>query len=279
MKAKLLYCLNNLLVLLIAIFEKLHSLIESKSKSTESLYEPLVPSDNVDPDGTYLNALDWSLQNKEIKNVALSGPYGSGKSSLLKTFEKINNKRYDFLNISLLTTQAERTGTEAVESLEKSILQQMFYKVKDNKIPFSRFKRIINVKDSSLLTWLFSSSLFVFCGIELFKTGLLKKILSNTFFAIEFKNQELYKSALVLYIIAFLYVFLLHSYKVLYKNFRLSKISLKNTTLEVMAEKSVFSKFIDEILYFFEVTKYNVVYFEDLDRFRNLEIFENLREL
>lgn len=35
----------------------------------------------------------------------------------------------------------------------------------------------------------------------------------------------------------------------------------------------------DEILYFFEKTKYRVVFIEDLDRFNNTEIFVNLREL
>ncbi|MCY9697187.1 YobI family P-loop NTPase [Paenibacillus alginolyticus] len=279
MKAKLLFYIGNFLVLIINMVEKVHYFVTSQNKTSNSIFESLVPSDNVDPDQTYSKALDWSLQNKEIKNVALSGPYGSGKSSLLKTFEKKNSNRYNFLNISLLTTQTERSDNDAVETLEKSILQQMFYKVKDEKIPFSRFKRINNVKDLSFFYWLFTFSLFLFCMIELFKSGFLKKLLSNTFFVVEVTNQETYKSILIAYTIIFLFVFLYRSYKVIYKNLRLSKITLKNTTLEVMAEKSVFSKYIDEILYFFEATKYNVVYFEDLDRFKNLEIFENLREL
>ncbi|KRE69780.1 YobI family P-loop NTPase [Paenibacillus sp. Soil750] len=279
MKAKLLFHLGNFLILIIKMVEKLHIFVNSKNNTSNNIYESLVPSDNVDPEGTYSKALEWSLQNKEIKNVALSGPYGSGKSSLLKTFEKKNSNRYDFMNISLLTTQAESSDNDAVQTLEKSILQQMFYKVKDEKIPFSRFKRIKNVKESSFFYWLLTSSLFLFCITELFKTGFLKKLLSSTFFVVEVTNQQLYKSIIVAYSITFLLVFLYLSYKMIYKNLRLSKITLKNTTLEVMAEKSVFSKYIDEILYFFEATKYNVVYFEDLDRFKNLEIFENLREL
>lgn len=35
----------------------------------------------------------------------------------------------------------------------------------------------------------------------------------------------------------------------------------------------------DEIVYFFQVTKYNVVIIEDLDRFNNTEIFLKLREV
>ena len=43
--------------------------------------------------------------------------------------------------------------------------------------------------------------------------------------------------------------------------------------------ESLLNKHLDEILYFFEVTDYDVVIFEDLDRFKNTEIFIKLREL
>ncbi len=43
--------------------------------------------------------------------------------------------------------------------------------------------------------------------------------------------------------------------------------------------KSILNHHLDEILYFFEVTSYNVVIIEDLDRFRQTEIFTKLREL
>ena len=43
---------------------------------------------------------------------------------------------------------------------------------------------------------------------------------------------------------------------------------------------SVFNAYLDEIVYFFETTKYDVVVFEDLDRFVNKDIiFYKLREL
>lgn len=44
-------------------------------------------------------------------------------------------------------------------------------------------------------------------------------------------------------------------------------------------ENSVFNRNLDEIVYFFEATKYNVVFIEDLDRFKNSKIFVKLREL
>jgi len=66
--------------------------------------------------GAYIKALQWGLDNsveKEIYNIALTGPYGSGKSSILKTFKEQNkNKKYQFLNISLATFKEEPDDTE-----------------------------------------------------------------------------------------------------------------------------------------------------------------------
>jgi len=35
-----------------------------------------------------INALVWAITNKKILNIALTGTYGAGKSSILKTDEK-----------------------------------------------------------------------------------------------------------------------------------------------------------------------------------------------
>ena len=47
----------------------------------------------------------------------------------------------------------------------------------------------------------------------------------------------------------------------------------------VIEDNSIFNKHLDEILYFFQVTDYNVVIIEDLDRFGTPSIFLKLREL
>lgn len=65
-------------------------------------------------------------------------------------------------------------------------------------------------------------------------------------------------------------------------NSKLNKLNLKNGEIELKENKedtSVFNKHMDEIVYFFEVTDYNVVIIEDLDRFDNTDIFLKLREV
>ena len=69
--------------------------------------------------------------------------------------------------------------------------------------------------------------------------------------------------------------------------FILSKFSLKQIKITASASveasessnESVFNKNLDEIIYFFEETKYQYVFFEDLDRLDNPELFIHLREL
>ena len=63
-------------------------------------YEDLTPTNNGDEDKKYSAALEWALENINIKNIALTGAYGSGKSSIIRTFEK-EHRGYRYLNISL----------------------------------------------------------------------------------------------------------------------------------------------------------------------------------
>ena len=49
-------------------------------------------SDATDID-EYSEILDYSLNNKDIQNIAVFGNYGAGKSSFLKTYFKDKNKK------------------------------------------------------------------------------------------------------------------------------------------------------------------------------------------
>ena len=59
----------------------------------------LTPTDDIELD-IYEKAINFSLENNKIFNIAISGSYGSGKSSLLESYKK-NHPEKKFLNISL----------------------------------------------------------------------------------------------------------------------------------------------------------------------------------
>ena len=61
----------------------------------------------------------------------------------------------------------------------------------------------------------------------------------------------------------------------------IKKLNLQGAEIEIdkSISKSILNNHIDEIIYFFEATNYNVVIIEDLDRFGDSEVFTKLREI
>ncbi|WP_333888023.1 YobI family P-loop NTPase [Clostridium sp.] len=269
-------------------------------------YEDLMPKIDIHKNRQYCETLEWALKNYNIKNIALTGVYGSGKSTILKTFEALH-KEYKYLNISMATfndgkeknketTENKKTKTEDEEDIdkkkigtasidnaiiEKGILQQMFYKVKYKSIPSSRFKRIKDYKFRNILFKLLIMLSSIFFGIMLCNPAIFTNLSNNVLYVQKnFKvNSTIIYICEILLFIAILKM-LTPTIKYLSNGFRVTKISTKAGEAQLDdSEKSIFNKYIDEILYFFEMTKYDVVVFQDLDRFNNIEIFSKLREL
>ncbi|UAL49867.1 hypothetical protein K7887_22380 (plasmid) [Sutcliffiella horikoshii] len=263
---------------------KLQTKLASDENKPKSLFEDLTPSTDIDKNGKYAEAISWGLENDKVHNIALTGPYGSGKSSVLKTYEEKYRDKYHFLNISLATFRPKE-GQTGEKELEKSILQQMIYRVRNRTIPFSRFKRIKHVKNSSIILYLTLLLVSVIASIYLFQPTYLMDIYNGTLLQQNFSSREplkiLWAFLLIAVTLLFPFFFLKEIYNIIRGNLNFNKVSIANATIEksnVEAE-SIFDKYLDEILYFFEATKYDVVIFEDLDRFNNLNIFESLREL
>ena len=78
--------------------------------------------------------------------------------------------------------------------------------------------------------------------------------------------------------LAFIWLCLLQIYL---KSFGVSlkAISLKEIEIASTDEDSILNRHLDEIIYFFQSTNYELVVIEDLDRFEDPEIFTNLREI
>ena len=75
---------------------------KTKEENIKSLYTDLTPIDNLDGEQESIKALHWALNNKQIKNIALTGPYGSGKSSVINSYLKLH-KECKAIKISLAT--------------------------------------------------------------------------------------------------------------------------------------------------------------------------------
>lgn len=243
----------------------------------------------------YLKALLWALKNRRkenIKNIALTGSYGSGKSSILKTFQKhYKSKDLKFLEISLATfkeenpkvdengDEIERDKDQLLRLIETSILEQIFYHEEDDKVPDSRFKKIKSYSKKQLFGNAACLLLFVIAILNYFFPYLIQSI---------FKDHPLNGNICNWLHYGGIIVILLGVFFIIYKSIRLinsitlNKLNIQNAEIgfgDNNSNKSILNHHIDEILYFFSVRPYNVVIIEDLDRFRETEIFTKLREV
>jgi hypothetical protein len=241
--------------------------LQNKFPNDDNLkdFSPTILDENEDK---YSDIMKFSVDNPKVKNVALTGSYGSGKSSIIQTFEN-KFSELECLNISLATFDGQ---LEDINAIELCILKQLFYSVEYTVIPESRFKRIVNQKWVKLKTFLFALWLISL----MYVSG--NKLLSEIFYFP--KYHEFIK-------VFYLLIFTSGALSVLYVlmnfvlNFKVSKIKVNDFDVDSTQDKKsvIFENEIDEILYFFERKKIEVVFFEDLDRYKETLIFIKLREI
>lgn len=81
-------------------------------------FQDLTPIDDADLTG-YKEALDLAFNDDKIKNIAITGSYGSGKSSILNTYKK--DSKLKFIHISFLHfKECDKNDTNTNENKEKS---------------------------------------------------------------------------------------------------------------------------------------------------------------
>ena len=246
----------------------------------------LSPIDDFKRHKEYIIRLKNAIDQPNVFNIALTGSYGAGKSSILKTF-KAYYPEYHYVNVSLAsfvevnlsdgdnTVKGKEDGFE--EQLEYSILQQLFYHVKATNIPESRFGRIERISKKKRILMVLGILLFVVANLCLFCQEQVTK-----YFLIPtevLKSSFLFGISICVFIIGIwvvLFQLILFIKKISIKNLTLDKATLE---FEEKKNVSIMNRYLDEILYLFQGNKYNVVIFEDIDRFENTHIFTKLREL
>jgi hypothetical protein len=263
-------------------------LSKNKLKNTQKI-EDLTPflseekrKEYKDIQETYLESLKFGVQNKNVINIALTGGFGIGKSTILNEF--INkNRGYNFLRISLSNFNETNEKFED-EVIATSILQQIIYFEKKEKLKESTFYRIGYTKRLNkffitilLLVWIYSFFALYFEKALFDIPYVTKEILSFCSF---FNYNIFVRLFFIIGVIAI-------CYKLFdtIRNFKINKVS--KSDFEITNKKSenhlsVFNRNLEEIIYFFEKTDTNVVIIEDIDRFKietSQKLFSKIREL
>lgn len=245
---------------------------ESKSRFVD-----LAPTDKADPSGIYSDALTEATDNPRVLNIALTGPYGSGKSSIIQSFLKKYQR--PALQISLaafLPDAASKSSDVSRQEIERSILQQMLYGADANRLPLSRFKRI-----QTPGKWAVAVSLYILLGvISLSHLMQNRAEIMNGAYFLPLDTSNWFNFASLLLGGSFLWLALHHFYVASF-GISLKSVSLKDIeiTPKAATEESILNRHLDEIIYFFQSTRYDLVVIEDLDRFENADIFVTLREI
>lgn len=240
---------------------------------------PLTPEFNTEQHGVYLRHLESALKNDKLHNIALTGNYGIGKSSILD--EARDNNPSKILNLSISTLgdplpDAAGTGDSDIGNpsitnrIQKEIVKQLLYQALPSQLPHSSFRRL--GKFRVIPKFLATAALVLVVGVILALTGLLPPVWPEA--PDRIPRWVPYAGFFLLITGVLTYI-----QKVLDPRWSLSEVSAGGASISLSSAEPCFDKHLDEIVYFFEVMPFDIVIFEDIDRFGDPHIFEALREL
>ncbi len=246
-------------------------------------YFSLSPATDVDAP-VYFEALQEKLNDDSIKNIAITGSYGCGKSSILDSYFAKHNE-HKKLNVSLANFCESETTPEDEKKIEELILQQLYYQLSHKSIPFSGFKKICHRKKKSqyliaisIIIWLLSlvriPSIFnlINQNIQTISvSGFLEFINNISWFLISLNFITLGVFSIGLF-------FVIKEFVRIIQKGQIKRVAMKSAQVD-LSEESALNKHIDELIYFFEATDNKIVVIEDLDRFNSIALFAKLREV
>lgn len=234
---------------------------------------------------TYVSRLNAAVTDKRNKNIALTGRYGTGKSSIIEEFIKgqeqsspwwqrvwqkvrrASDKPKKVLRISITTLGPDK-DEDLTNRIQKELVKQLVYRAKPGKIRRSEFSRTPELSwwrtilEAVLATTIVVGLLWLF-GVR-----------PNTE---PFGTDDLLWPVIVFSALVFAALVFVRRY---IGNHVVAQVSAGGASISLEGKSdSFFDKYLDELLAFFEATEPDIVVFEDLDRFNDPQIFDSLREL
>lgn len=251
----------------------------------------------------YNEALDFAFSNKDIKNIAITGIYGSGKSTVWNTYvsksDKLRNKNIITVslgeyedNIDEIDKKLEdkessseinikkKEDKEVSEHfldnenrVERQIINQILSQIKTKDIPLSKYGFKSNKSICKIV-----SEIIAFLSLI---SSILLWIIRKDFISYTRVNPI---CLIILCTILFFISLIFFSYRYFRENiFRISKIKFRGAEADLgyneKNDETVLDRDIKELVYLIKSSKAKIIVFEDLDRYDNIAIFTKLREL
>lgn len=267
---------------------------QAREQDKVAALHPLTPGYQSEKHAVYFdaieNALGWTGE-MAVRNIALTGSYGVGKSSILRRVAADPSRNVIQVSLSTLgfgtegaaakgaatSTQEEDQAAKPLREtktnqIQKEIVKQLLYTQIPEKMPGSRYRRTsaFNPKREVL----FSLVAGVPVALTFFLLGWTSKLAA--LFTVPADWAIAANAGMALVSAAFVFA-VRHA---THNKIRIDKVSAGAATITLSpASETYFDEYLDEIVYFFEVVNADIVIFEDIDRFEDAHIFETLREL
>lgn len=260
-------------------------------------FESLTPKILNKNNPIYTRALDFAFDDDSIKNIAITGVYGSGKSTIWNTYVKEKNLK-NIITVSLGKYEDEcvkskynndgkvdnnscstKVDNEQENRIERQIINQIVSQIDSKKISKSKYRFKSDKGD-------FIKTIPIFIVLVIILVLINWNQFVTIFSIIKGDKLEDFKEILSLSIVGILFLpslfFIILGLKK--KNiFNISKINFKLVEAqldeEISTDETVIDKDMKEIVYLLYNSDTEVVVFEDLDRYNNIEIYNKLREL
>lgn len=220
--------------------------------------------------GIYVRHLEEAVLDERNRNIALTGRYGAGKSSVLDDFQKKHDK--DTVRISINTLGPDKDDEDLTNRIQKELVKQLVYRLTPGKIRRSRFARPKPVtKGRAFLHALFISVV----GLGFLWVLGVRSGPGWPEAAADLPGYLVRAGMLFSLVLASLW-----SARWIIGDRIVSEVTTAGTKIALgEGPTTYFDSFLDEIVAFFDTVRPKFVIFEDLDRFEDPQIFDSLREL
>ena len=255
---------------------------EKQNPNTSSELIVLSPHYDEKHHGPYVRKLEQAIRNPKVRNIALTGGYGTGKSSVIQgLIERIHSskelKKIRPITISLPTIQIaddSDSRDNRTDRIQREIVKQLLYRSNPRKMRGSQYRRITHVTAPQRVI-----TCFIVAAFLTFTFWLLAKPDWHWHWS---QGGSLWGYWQPIMVQAILWGLMFYTDWIWVDKPTIKGLELGPTKLELeknSSGSSYFDQCLNEIIYYFEVSGVNFVIFEDLDRFDDPYIFDALHEL
>ena len=214
--------------------------------------------------------LEEAVQDKRNRNIALTGRYGVGKSSVLDAFEEKHSK--STIRISINTLGPDEDGADLTNRIQKELVKQLVYRIAPGRIRRSRFARPNPLTKLRAFCQAFAATVVGLGVLWLFGVRPMATWPGAG------ANIAVQASLVTLFFI--LVLLAVWAVRWVIGDRIVSEVSTAGTKIALgEGPTTYFDGFLDEIVTFFDAVEPEFVIFEDLDRFDDPQIFDSLHEL